>query len=224
MDSVISERVAALSRRERRTPFSKVLVLLGSGWPAHPLLPCRRTMNLFRKKESPAKRGPSLGGAGGEASPIVYRERSANNFQEDELKRLRKSGAQSAPQRQYRERVVGGSDHQSQPATCASPQPARQHDASTGGADDGERDRQFELLKKQLEIALREGDSDRIIEGYRNLGQHFMSGKTLAEQQAAKQMFEKALEHAGSQTHYLPCARPLVLARTPARRSGSDAF
>jgi len=181
-------------------------------------------MNLFRKKESPAKRGPSLGGAGGEASPIVYRERSANNFQEDELKRLRNSGAKSTPQRQYRERVVGGSDHQSQPAKSASPQPHRQNDSTPGGADDGERDRQFELLKKQLEIALREGDSDRIIEGYRNLGQHFMSGKTLAEQQAAKQMFEKALEHAGSQTHYLPCARPLVLACTPARRSGTRCF
>jgi hypothetical protein len=31
------------------------------------------------------------------------------------------------------------------------------------------------------------GDTDKIIAGYRQLGQHFMQGKSLAEQQAAKQ-------------------------------------
>ena len=42
-------------------------------------------MNLFRRKESPAKKGPSLGPSAGAPSPMVYRERSANNFQEEEL-------------------------------------------------------------------------------------------------------------------------------------------
>ena len=156
-------------------------------------------MFLFgKKKEESPKKGPSLLGAGGAPAPIVYRERSADNFQQEELNRLQGGG------RQYRERVVGQEVYAPSPEHAhgrASPQPSAGSKASN---DNGDRDRQFDSLKKQLEIALREGDTDRIIEGYRNLGQHFMHGKTLAEQQAAKQMFEKALEHAGSR----PCPAP----------------
>lgn len=163
----------------------------------------RAAMFLFgKKKEDSPKKGPSLLGAGGGPSPIVYRERSADNFQQDELNRLR-GGTPQNPHA-YSERVVGQEGNAPQPGRgAASPQPQA---APRAGADDGDRDRQFDSLKKQLEIALREGDTDRIIEGYRNLGQHFMAGKTLAEQQAAKQMFEKALEHAGSRPCPAPCA------------------
>jgi hypothetical protein len=156
-------------------------------------------MFLFgKKKEESPKKGPSLLGKAGTPAPIVYRERSADNFQQEELNRLQGGG------RQYRERVVGQETYAPSPEPAqgrASPHPSAGSKASN---DNGERDRQFDSLKKQLEIALREGDTDRIIEGYRNLGQHFMHGKTLAEQQAAKQMFEKALEHAGS----CPCPAP----------------
>ena len=178
-------------------------------------------MFLFGKKdkESPAKKGPSLGGSSG-PTPIVYRERSADNFQQDELRRLSTGGGvQSTPPRQpaYRERTVGSDPHVGQDRVPSSPQPARTASQSSrtspspqpSGNDEGERDRQFDTLKKQLETALREGDTDRIIEGYRNLGQHFMQGKTLAEQQAAKQMFEKALEHAGSELPLLLCVMHL---------------
>lgn len=114
-------------------------------------------------------------------------------------------GVQSTPPpRQYKERVVGqdpaGGGAPSPLGRTASPQPAAR--AGSSSTDDGERDRQFDILKKALETALRQGDGDKIIEGYRNLGQHFMQGKTLAEQQAAKQMFEKALEHAGSRAAF----------------------
>jgi hypothetical protein len=149
-----------------------------------------------KKKEEPAKKkGPSLFEQAGTPSPLVYRERSANNFQEEELNRLRNSGGQPTQRPVYRERVVGvpSAAASSPAATNSSPQTAAKPDSG----DDGQRDRQFDMLKKQLATALQDGDSDRIIEGYRNLGQHFMSGKTIAEQQAAKQMFEKALEHAG---------------------------
>ena len=157
-------------------------------------------MFLFgKKKEESPKKGPSLLGKGGAPAPIVYRERSADNFQQEEINRLQGGG------RQYRERVVGQEVYAPSPEPAqgrASPQPSA---GSKAGNDNGDRDRQFDSLKKQLEIALREGDTDRIIEGYRNLGQHFMHGKTLAEQQAAKQMFEKALEHAGSRPCPVPC-------------------
>ena len=152
--------------------------------------------SLFGSKKD-SKKGPSLASGGpslaaGGTSPLDYNLRSGSE-----------NG--SAP-RQYRERVVGAEDTQQQVASSAqgntrssSPQPAAS--PQQGGSDERDRDRQFDVLKKHLETALRAGDTDKIIEGYRNLGQHFMQGKTLAEQQAAKQMFEKALEHAGSPFH-----------------------
>ena len=151
--------------------------------------------SLFGSKKD-SKKGPSLASGGpslaaGGTSPLDYNMRSGSE-----------NG--SAP-RQYRERVVGAEDTQQVASSAqgntrsSSPQPAAS--PQQGGSDERDRDRQFDVLKKHLETALRAGDTDKIIEGYRNLGQHFMQGKTLAEQQAAKQMFEKALEHAGSPFH-----------------------
>ena len=206
-------------------PAAEGLVTAPKFWHSGELSPAATVrghagrMNLFRRKESPAKKGPSLGSSAGAPSPMVYRERSANHFQEEELARLRTGGQPAAAQRSappmaYRERVVGQEypPVASPPHAAAGSPPAGRPPAASpprAAADDRERDRQFEQLKKLLEIALREGDSDKIIEGYRNLGQHFMSGKTLAEQQAAKQMFEKALDHAGlmnNETEQVPAA------------------
>eukprot|EP00960_Hanusia_phi_P058596 763930-Hanusia_phi.AAC.7 len=129
-------------------------------------------MNIFGRRSSQKKSGGSKTSS---PSPNVYKERSAIDFQAEELKRL-----------QGKESTEGeGADSRSKDGTSDS--------ASTVET----RDQRFVRLKKTLETALRNGDTDKIIEGYRNLGQHFMQGKSLAEQQAAKQMFEKALEHAG---------------------------
>jgi tetratricopeptide (TPR) repeat protein len=66
----------------------------------------RKAMFLFgKKKEESPKKGPSLLGKGGAPAPIVYRERSEENFQQEELNRLHDGG------RQYRERVVAQETH-----------------------------------------------------------------------------------------------------------------
>ena len=159
----------------------------------------------FGKKESPQQQKGQAQQRNGSPTPHVYRERSATNFQEEELSRLRGSGRSGHDTQQ---RPPGA---RSTPPVAQAPMPEEQTGASSSagsGGDDGERDRQFETLKGQLAVALQEGDSDRIIEGYRNLGQHFMAGKTLAEQQAAKQMFEKALQHAGHNSNGLKSASP----------------
>lgn len=80
------------------------------------------------------------------------------------------------------------------------------------------REEAFERYKTDLEAALIAGNSDKIIEGYRNLGQHFMQGKSVAEHQAAKQMFEKALEHAG----VVPITSPQLQRAPPQEAQSRD--
>jgi hypothetical protein len=80
------------------------------------------------------------------------------------------------------------------------------------------REEAFERFKSELENALIAGNSDKIIEGYRNLGQHFMQGKSVAEHQAAKQMFEKALEHAG----VVPVTSPQKQQQQQQQQSGAS--
>eukprot|EP00291_Cryptomonas_curvata_P005097 CAMPEP_0172177480 /NCGR_PEP_ID=MMETSP1050-20130122/15459_1 /TAXON_ID=233186 /ORGANISM="Cryptomonas curvata, Strain CCAP979/52" /LENGTH=148 /DNA_ID=CAMNT_0012850003 /DNA_START=396 /DNA_END=839 /DNA_ORIENTATION=- len=82
------------------------------------------------------------------------------------------------------------------PARSPAVQQGRTSPAGHASHEKADREQKFKELKATLESSLRRQDLGSVVECYKSLGQHFMSGTTAAEHQAAKMMFEKAIEHA----------------------------